>query len=57
MKQWTEEQRREVATMLLAGFSAGQIAMKVGRSRCAVISLVNRWPDLKAIGFARSRAA
>ena len=57
MKQWTEEQRREVATMLLAGFSAGQIAMKVGRSRCAVISLVNRWPDLKASGFARSRAA
>lgn len=57
MKQWTERQREEVASMLRQGLSAAQISLKVERSRNAVISLVNRWPELKAIGFARSRAA
>lgn len=52
MRHWHAEERQKVAEMLARGLSAAQIAPRFGRSRCAVISLVNRHRDLKSVGFA-----
>jgi len=51
MKHWTTAERTEIAAMLKRKLTAGQIAMKVGRSRSAVIGVVNRDDNLRSVGF------
>lgn len=51
---WTDEQKKRVAVYLLDGMSSGQIAYRLDVSRNAVVSIVNRTPELKKIGFARA---
>lgn len=53
---WTEAQDARIATMLVAGKSARDIANAFGAgiTRNAVIGRVNRNKDLKAIGFTRT---
>lgn len=51
---WTDDSKAQVAAMLSDGLTGSQISAKFpGVSRSAVIALVNRDPDLKAIGFRR----
>lgn len=52
MRQWNSVERREIASLLKRGLTAGQIARRYeGRSKSAIVGLVNRDPDLRAIGF------
>ena len=49
---WTPEDKNRVAAMLVDGFSAGQIAARLGDvTRNAVIGVVFRDPELKKIGL------
>lgn len=55
MRHWSPEEKQRVADLLKRGMTAGQIARKFApRSRCAIISLVNRDEGLKRIGFRHS---
>ncbi|TJU85585.1 MAG: hypothetical protein E5Y10_24505 [Mesorhizobium sp.] len=51
MRHWTNEEKQRVGELLRRKLTAGQIAPRFGRSRCGVISLVNRDPSLREIGF------
>lgn len=51
--KWTQEQRDRVAALLADGLSASEIGKNMGATRCAVIGLVGRDPQLREIGFAR----
>ena len=58
MRQWTDHERVEIAAMLKRQLTAGQIARKfAGRSRSAIIGLVNRHPVLRAVGFHYAKRA
>lgn len=49
---WNREGRKEIARLLRLGLSASEIAAHFdGKSRNAVIGIVNRDPALKVIGF------
>lgn len=49
---WSDAEKEQVAAMLRAKFSSQQIGAAMARSRDAIIALVNRTAELKAIGFA-----
>jgi len=40
-----------IAEMLLASKTSGQIGQRIGKTKSAVISIVRRLPELRAIGF------
>lgn len=48
---WTQAQIDEVAGMMRAGLSSGQIARKLGLTVGCISGVVHRTPELKAIGF------
>jgi hypothetical protein len=55
MRQWTQSEMEQVGELLQRKLTAGQIARQfAGRSRSGIISLVNRIPPLRAIGFCHS---
>jgi hypothetical protein len=52
MRQWNCVERTEIANLLKRGLTAAQIALRYeGRTRCSIISFVNRDPMLREIGF------
>lgn len=52
MRHWNSVERSEIASLLKRKLTAGQIARRYeGRTRSAVISIVNRDPVLRQIGF------
>lgn len=53
MRHWTQEEKQRVAELLRKKLTAGQIAPGFGRSRCAIIGLVNRDANLRQIGFSK----
>lgn len=53
MRHWTDQEKQQIAKLLRQGKSAREIGHLFGRSKSAVISLVNRDPVLKAIGLSR----
>jgi hypothetical protein len=56
MRPWHAKEVREIAEHLRRRLTAGQIARRYqGRTRMGVISLVNRNPDLREIGFQHSK--
>lgn len=48
---YTNDEISEIARLLREGWSAGQIATPLGRTRNAIVGVVHRHPRLKAIGF------
>lgn len=53
MKDWTEQDRARIGAFLMDGLSASQIGNEMGVTRNAIIGLVHRDKNLRAIGFAR----
>ncbi len=56
MRQWTMEEKQRIGDLLRKKLTAGQIAPGFGRSRSAIIGLVNRDANLRTIGFALSKS-
>lgn len=52
---WTDERRMKVKSLLREGKSAPEIAEALGTTKGAIVSLVHRYEDLKAVGFARQQ--
>jgi len=49
--RWTPERKAEVARMMAAGLSTGQIAKAFNVTRSAIAGLVHNSPELREIGF------
>ena len=53
MRHWTDQEKQQIAKLLKQGKHAREIGALFGRSKSAVISLIHREPELKAIGLPR----
>lgn len=53
MRHWSEKEKQQIAKLLKQGKHAREIGTLFGRSKSAVISLIHRDPELKAIGLPR----
>jgi IS30 family transposase len=53
MRQWTDKEKQQIAKLLRQGKHAREIGALFGRSKSAVISVILRNPELKAIGLPR----
>jgi IS30 family transposase len=53
MRQWQQSEKDQIAKLLRQGKHAREIGALFGRSKSAVISVILRNPELKAIGLPR----